>query len=361
MLAALASADYGAPRIRRRARVSAAATPLVAPPAPRGEDALTTLTRLLHADLEACNRLIIEKMQSDVALIPQVAAYIVAAGGKRLRPLLTIAAARMCGYRGDRHAMLAACIEFIHTATLLHDDVVDESALRRGQASANALFGNKSSVLVGDFLFSRAFQVMVADGSLEVMRILSAASATIAEGEVLQLMTQNDTATTEAQYLAVIEGKTAALFAAAAEVGAVVANQPPARQAALRDYGMALGVAFQLVDDALDYSADQAALGKTIGDDFREGKITLPVLLAFARGTDEDRAFWRRTLEDRDQSDTDLAHAQALMARHRALADTIDRARGYGDQALAALAGFPDTAERRALADVVAFCVERAR
>jgi octaprenyl-diphosphate synthase len=341
--------------------VSAAATPLVAPPAPRGEDALSALMSLLRDDLEACNRLIVEKMQSDVALIPQVAAYIVAAGGKRLRPLLTIAAARMCGYRGERHAVLAACIEFIHTATLLHDDVVDESALRRGQASANALFGNKSSVLVGDFLFSRAFQVMVQDGSLEVMRILSAASATIAEGEVLQLMTQNDTATTQAQYLAVIEGKTAALFAAATEVGAVIAGQPPARQAALRDYGMALGVAFQLVDDALDYSADQEALGKTVGDDFREGKITLPVLLAFARGTDEDRAFWRRTLEDCDQADTDLAHAQALMARHNALGDTIERARTYGDQALAALAGFPDTPEQRALADVVAFCIERAR
>ena len=341
--------------------MSAAATPLVAPPAPRGEDALSALMTLLHSDIEACNRLIVEKMQSDVALIPQVAAYIVAAGGKRLRPLLTIAAARMCGYRGTRHATLAACIEFIHTATLLHDDVVDESALRRGQASANALFGNKSSVLVGDFLFSRAFQVMVEDGSLEVMRILSAASATIAEGEVLQLMTQNDTATTQAQYLAVIEGKTAALFAAAAEVGAVVADQAPAQQAALREYGMALGVAFQLVDDALDYSADQEALGKTVGDDFREGKITLPVLLAFDRGSDEERAFWRRTLEDRDQSDADLAEAQALIRRHGALAETIERARAYGAQALAALARFPDGAEKRALADVVAFCIERAR
>jgi octaprenyl-diphosphate synthase len=193
------------------------------------------------------------------------------------------------------------------------------------------------------------------------MRILSAASATIAEGEVLQLMTQNDTATTEAQYLAVIEGKTAALFAAATEVGAVVADQPAERQAALRDYGMALGVAFQLVDDALDYSADQEALGKTVGDDFREGKITLPVLLAFARGTEEERIFWRRTLEDREQSDNDLARAQSLITRHGALADTIERARGYGDQALAALASFPDTPEQRALADVVAFCIERAR
>ena len=325
--------------------MSASATPLVAPAAPRGEDALTTLMSLLRDDLEACNRLIVQHMQSDVALIPQLAAHIVAAGGKRLRPLLTLAAARMCGYRGQRHVGLAACVEFIHTATLLHDDVVDESALRRGQASANALFGNKASVLVGDFLFSRAFEVMVEDGSLEVLRILSSASSTIAEGEVLQLITQNDTTTTEAQYLKVIEGKTAALFAAATEVGAVVADQPAAAQAALRNFGMALGVAFQLVDDALDYSADEAALGKTVGDDFREGKITLPVLLAFARGDEAERSFWRRTQEEREQTDSDLAEALSLMRKHAALEDTIARARAYGDQALAALASFPDSAE----------------
>ena len=341
--------------------MSASATPLVAPAAPRGEDALTTLMSLLRDDLEACNRLIVQHMQSDVALIPQLAAHIVAAGGKRLRPLLTLAAARMCGYRGQRHVGLAACVEFIHTATLLHDDVVDESALRRGQASANALWGNKPSVLVGDFLFSRAFQLMVEDGSLEVLRILSSASVTIAEGEVLQLITQNDTTTTEDQYLKVIEGKTAALFAAATEVGAVVADQPAAAQAALREFGMALGVAFQLVDDALDYSADQAALGKTVGDDFREGKITLPVLLAFARGDEAERAFWRRTQEEREQTDSDLAEALALMRKHGALDDTIARARAYGDQALAALASFPDSAEKRALAAVVDFCIERAR
>lgn len=341
--------------------MSATASPLVAPPAPRGEDALTALMALLKDDMAACNRLILDRMQSDVALIPQVAAHIVAAGGKRIRPLLTIAAARLCGYRGDRHVGLAACVEFIHTATLLHDDVVDESALRRGQASANAMFGNQASVLVGDFLFSRAFQVMVADGSLEVLRILSDASAIIAEGEVLQLMTQNDTATTEAQYLAVIEGKTAALFAAATEVGAVVAGEPADRQKALRDFGMSLGVAFQLVDDALDYSADQEALGKTVGDDFREGKITLPVLLAFARGSEEERTFWRRTLEDRDQGDADLARALALMTKHGALKDTIGRARSYADQAIALLEPFPDGAEKRALAAAADFVVERAR
>ena len=326
-----------------------------------GEDALAALTALVRDDLEACNRLIVERMQSPVALIPQLAAHIVAAGGKRLRPLLTLGAARLVGYRGTRHVALAACVEFIHTATLLHDDVVDESALRRGQASANALFGNKPSVLVGDFLFARAFQLMVADGSIEVLRILSDAAATIAEGEVLQLVIQNDTSSTEAQYLEVIEGKTAALFSAATEVGAVVAARPAAEQAALRAYGHNLGVAFQLVDDALDYSAEQERLGKTVGDDFREGKITLPVLLAFHRGDAAERAFWRRTVEDREQDDADLPRAIALMQKHGAFADTVARARDYGVKSLAALSAFPDSAEKRALADIVGFCISRAR
>ncbi|GGC59933.1 farnesyltranstransferase [Siccirubricoccus deserti] len=326
-----------------------------------GEDALNALTELVRPDLEACNRLIVDRMQSPVALIPQLAAHIVAAGGKRLRPLLTLAAARLCGYRGDRHVALAACVEFIHTATLLHDDVVDESALRRGQASANALFGNKPSVLVGDFLFARAFQVMVEDGDLAVLAILSNAAATIAEGEVLQLVTQNDTATTEEQYLQVIEGKTAALFAAATRIGAVVARRPAAEVEALDAYGRNLGTAFQLTDDALDYSARQEQLGKTVGDDFREGKITLPVLLAFARGSEAERGFWRRTLEAREQGEADLAEAQALMQRHGALRDTVGRAQHYGDAALAALATFPDGPERRALAGIVAFCIARAR
>ena len=334
--------------------------PPPAAPAGAGEDALSTLVDLVRADLELCNRLIVERMQSPVALIPQLAAHIVAAGGKRLRPLLTLAAARLCGYRGERHVNLAACVEFIHTATLLHDDVVDESALRRGQASANALFGNKASVLVGDFLFARAFQMMVSDGSLEVLRILSEAAATIAEGEVLQLMTQNDTATTEAQYLEVIEGKTAALFAAATEVGAVVADRPATEQDAMRSYGHNLGIAFQLVDDALDYSAEQEKLGKTVGDDFREGKITLPVLIAFTRGDEAERGFWRRVLEEREQSEADLGQAQALMRRHGALAGTIARAREYGERALQGLSSFTDGPERRALADIVRFCVDRA-
>jgi len=329
------------------------------------EDALSALTSLVAADLAACNRLIMARMQSPVALIPQLAAHLIGAGGKRLRPLLTLATARLCGYpgvpEGHRHVTLAACVEFIHTATLLHDDVVDASTLRRGQATANALFGNEASVLVGDFLFARAFQLMVEDGTLEVMAILSAASATIAEGEVLQLMTQNDTATTEAQYLEVIEGKTAALFAAAARLGAIVADRPAAEKDALETYGRALGTAFQLVDDALDYSAEQERLGKTVGDDFREGKITLPVLIAFEHGDETERAFWRRTLEEQSQEPGDLAAAQALLTRHGALQATIARAQSYGDQALAALAGFPDGEIRGALADIVAFCIARAR
>ena len=325
------------------------------------EAALSTLTALVRDDLEACNRLIVERMDSPVALIPQLAAHLVAAGGKRLRPLLTLAAARMCGYAGQRHVALAACVEFIHTATLLHDDVVDESALRRGRASANALFGNKASVLVGDFLFARAFQLMTEDGALRVLEILSGASATIAEGEVLQLVTQNDTATTEAQYLRVIAGKTAALFAAATEVGAVVAGRPERDAAALATYGRDLGMAFQLVDDALDYSARQAELGKTVGDDFREGKITLPVLLAFARGSEGERVFWKRVLEERDQREGDLEEASALMRRHGTLAATVARARDFGRSALGALAAFPDGPERRALAGIVEFCIARAR
>jgi octaprenyl-diphosphate synthase len=328
---------------------------------PSGEDALTTLARLLRDDMEEANRVILARMDSPVALIPQLASHLVAAGGKRLRPLLTLAAARLCGHRGRRHIGLAACVEFIHTATLLHDDVVDESELRRGQASANALFGNKPSVLVGDFLFARAFALMVEDGSLDVLRILCDASATISEGEVLQLTIQNDLSADEATYLQVIEGKTAALFAAAAEVGAVVAGRPPEDQASLRAYGHNLGVAFQLVDDALDYAADQAALGKTVGDDFREGKITLPVLLAHAAGDQTERAFWHRTIEARDQRDGDLDHAIALLSRHGAIAATIGRARAYGRRALDGLAPFQDGPIRRALADVVEFCISRAR
>jgi octaprenyl-diphosphate synthase len=326
-----------------------------------GGDALNGLIALLQADLEACNRTIVARMDSPVALIPQLAAHIVAAGGKRLRPLLTLACARLCGYAGERHVKLAACVEFIHTATLLHDDVVDESVLRRGLASANAVFGNQASVLVGDFLFARAFQLMVEDGSLVVLAILSRAAATIAEGEVLQLVTQNDLSTPEARYLEVIQGKTAALFAAACQVGAIVADRPKSEANALADFGMNLGIAFQLVDDALDYAADQAVLGKTVGDDFREGKITLPVLIAYRAGDDADRGFWSRTIESSEQSESDLDHALQLMQRCGAIRATIDRAQEFADAAKAALALFPDSELRRALLDVADYTVNRAR
>jgi octaprenyl-diphosphate synthase len=326
------------------------------------DDALTVLTELVGEDLQACNRTIVARMESPVELIPRLAAHIVAAGGKRLRPLLTLASARMCGAPagGARHVRLAACVEFIHTATLLHDDVVDESQLRRGLASANAVFGNKASVLVGDFLFARAFQLMVEDGSLSVLAILSRAAATIAEGEVLQLVTQNDLGTTEDRYLDVIRGKTAALFSAACQVGAVVTGRAEADEQALARYGLDLGIAFQLVDDALDYAADQAQLGKTVGDDFREGKITLPVLTAYTAGDAEERAFWERTIQDSEQRDGDLEDALRIMGQRGAIRTTLDRARGFAAHAKAALDGFPDTPFRRALLDVADYTVSRA-
>jgi octaprenyl-diphosphate synthase len=321
---------------------------------------LDDLHRLVADDLHVVNELILKHMQSPVPLIPQLAGHLIAAGGKRLRPMLTLAAARMCGYRGGRHQALAATVEFIHTATLLHDDVVDESDLRRGLATANAVWGNKASVLVGDFLFSRAFQLMVADGSLKVLEILSGASAVIAEGEVLQLVTSNDTETSEQSYLDVIRCKTAALFAAACRVGAVVAERPKVEEEGLDSYGLNLGIAFQLIDDVLDYSAKQVDLGKTVGDDFREGKITLPVVLAFRRGDEAERGFWRACLEKLEQSDADLDRAIGLMERHGALRDTVARARHYGAIARDALGIFPEGPEKRALLDVVDFCIERA-
>jgi octaprenyl-diphosphate synthase len=294
-----------------------------------------------------------------VALIPQLAGHIVASGGKRLRPMLTLGCARLCGYRGTRHIGLAAAVEFIHTATLLHDDVVDASHLRRGRDTANAVWGNKPPILVGDFLFSRSFELMVADGSLRVLEILSRASSVIAEGEVLQLMTANNTRTSEAAYLAVIEAKTAALFAAASRLGAVMAERPAAEEEALDRFGRNLGIAFQLVDDMLDFSARQPELGKSIGDDFRDGKITLPILLAFARGDDEERAFWHRTLEEMDQREGDLERAILLVERRGALAETLARARAHAASAIDALAMFRDGVERRALIAAAGFATER--
>ena len=338
----------------------ATVVPLAKSPDPPSRRAFDNLKTLVGEDLAQVNEVILTRMHSRVQLIPELAGHIIAAGGKRLRPLITLACARMCGYAGGRHVKLAACVEFIHTATLLHDDVVDESDLRRGNATANAVWGNQASVLVGDFLFSRAFQLMVEDGSLRVLDILSSASAVIAEGEVLQLLTTNDTATTEDAYLEVVSAKTAALFAAAARIGAVVPDRPRAEEDALESFGRNLGIAFQLTDDVLDYSAHQATLGKTVGDDFREGKITLPIVLAFRRGNEQERSFWKRTLEEGDQSDADLDQAIGYLTAHDALGDTIERARHYGAMARDALGIFAESEIKQTLMDVVDFCVDRA-
>jgi octaprenyl-diphosphate synthase len=336
-----------------------APAPSVNPSVASRKPTLDALFRLLGPDLAQVNRLIVERMHSPVALIPQLAGHIVSAGGKRLRPMLTLAAARLCGYRGDRHIALAAAVEFIHTATLLHDDVVDASDLRRGRDTANAVWGNKPPVLVGDFLFARSFELMVQDGSLRILEILSRAAAVIAEGEVAQLVTANDTSTTEAAYLAVIEAKTAALFAAASRIGAVVADRPEAEEEAFARFGRNLGIAYQLVDDMLDFSAEVDELGKSVGDDFRDGKITLPVLLAFAGGDADERAFWRRTLEGGEQGPGDLDRAIHLLQRRGALAETLARARRYAAEAAAALTVFPDGPLRRALVEATRFATER--
>lgn len=321
---------------------------------------LDSLAGLVAEDLQFVNRLILRHMESPVTLIPQLAGHIIAAGGKRLRPMLTLATARLFDYQGERHRGLSAAVEFIHTATLLHDDVVDASDLRRGRSTANAVWGNQASVLVGDFLFSRAFQLMVADGSLKALKVLSDASAVIAEGEVQQLLTTSDISTDQAAYLEVIESKTASLFAAACRVGAIVADRSEAEELSVEAYGRNFGIAFQLVDDILDYSAEQAALGKTVGDDFREGKMTLPVVLTIERCNEEERAFFRRCLEDLNQQDDDLSRAIALMEKYGALDEAKARARFYGKAALQALEGFEAKPAKAALLEVVDFCIERA-
>lgn len=318
------------------------------------------LAEWLADDMAAVNALIRTRMASEHApRIPEVTAHLVEAGGKRLRPMLTLAAARMCGYAGDNHVKLAATVEFIHTATLLHDDVVDESERRRGRPTANLLWDNKSSVLVGDYLFARSFQLMVETQSLRVMDILANASAVIAEGEVLQLTAAQDLATTEAIYLQVIRGKTAALFAAAMEVGGVIAAVPEAQVQALRAYGDALGIAFQIVDDLLDYGGTDAAIGKNTGDDFRERKLTLPVIKAVARADAEERAFWIRTIEKGDQRDGDLAQALAIMARHGAMQAARDEALMWAETARRSLDILPAHDLRDMLSDLADFVVAR--
>ena len=320
------------------------------------------LAQYLADDMAAVNALIRTRMASEHApRIPEVTAHLIEAGGKRVRPLLTLAAARLCGYEGQAHQLLAATVEFIHTATLLHDDVVDESGRRRGRPTANLLWDNKSSVLVGDYLFARSFQLMTETGSMQVMAILSDASATIAEGEVLQLTAAQDLATTEDIYLRVIRGKTAALFAAAAEVGGVIADASEASIAGLRAYGDALGIAFQMADDLLDYTGAGDALGKNTGDDFRERKLTLPVIRAIAAADPPERAFWTRTIARGTQAEGDLEQALALMTRHGTLHSTRETALGWAAAARAALGPLPDHPLRDMLSDLADFVVERIR
>ncbi|MFZ1725269.1 MAG: polyprenyl synthetase family protein [Albidovulum sp.] len=318
------------------------------------------LSAHLSGDLKRVNALIRARMASEHApRIPEVTAHLVEAGGKRLRPMLTLAAARLCGYTGDHHIHLAATVEFIHTATLLHDDVVDESAQRRGRTTANLLWDNKSSVLVGDYLFSRSFQLMVETGSLRVLDILANASATIAEGEVLQLTAAQDLRTDEGVYLKVIRGKTAALFSAATEVGGVIAGAPEVQISALRAYGDALGIAFQIVDDLLDYGGSSTAIGKNTGDDFRERKLTLPVIKAVALATPEERKFWQRVIEKGDQRDGDLDTALAIMAAHGSMEATRQEAFDWAAKAKDALAGLPEHDLRNMLNDLADFVVSR--
>jgi len=320
-------------------------------------DPILALTR---PDMERVNDLILSMAGSNVTLIPEIAEHLISSGGKRLRPMLTIASALAHGYgSGDGHVKLAASVEFMHTATLLHDDVVDESDMRRGRKTARTIWGNQASVLVGDFLLGQAFRTMVEVGSLEALAILSDASAVIAEGEVWQLAAAKKMTTSEADYIAVVDAKTAALFSAAVEVGPVIAGKGAAERTAMREYGRNLGLAFQLVDDVLDYGGSAADLGKNTGDDFREGKITLPVILAYAAGSEEEKAFWREALEDGANDDAALERATALIRRHGALEATIRRARDYGARAYEAAETLPDSAGRNAMLGVVDFCIER--
>lgn len=320
---------------------------------------LAPILSLTASAMNAVNAIILDRMQSEIPLIPALAGHLISGGGKRMRPMLTLAGADVLGYQGTRHHKLAAAVEFIHTATLLHDDVVDGSETRRGRDTANIVFGNPATVLVGDFLFSRAFEVMVEDGSLKVLKILSSASAIIAQGEVDQLVSQRRIETSEERYLHIIGAKTAALFAAASRIAAVVAERGEAEEKALDDYGRNLGVAFQLVDDAIDYDSSSAEMGKDRGDDFREGKMTLPVILAYARGTEEERAFWRDAVAGFANSDEDLGRAVEIIHKHNAVADTRERARLYAQRACDALAIFPDSEARRAMVEAAQFAVSR--
>ena len=325
-----------------------------------GEPSLDPLMALVAQGMNGVNAVILERMQSKVALIPELAGHLIAGGGKRMRPMLTLACGALLDYSGTRHHKLAAAVEFIHTATLLHDDVVDGSGLRRGKRTANLIWGNPATVLVGDFLFSRAFELMVEDGSLKVLRILSHASAVIAEGEVDQLTAQRQIDTDEDHYLDIISAKTAALFAAACRVAPVVAEVGEEAELALESYGRNLGIALQLTDDVIDYASNEAVMRKGVGDDFRDGKMTLPVILAYSRGKATDREFWKAAISGERVEDGDLAHAVGLLEATGALSDTLDRAQRYGRRAIDALAPFPASRAKSAMIEAVEFAIARA-
>jgi octaprenyl-diphosphate synthase len=328
--------------------------------APKTGGSIEPMLHLVSEDMEAVNKYILDQMASDVEIIPALAAHLIQAGGKRLRPMLTIASAKLCQYPGRGHIDLAAAVEFMHTATLLHDDVVDDSDTRRGKLAARKLWGNQASVLVGDFLLGQAFRMMVKTGSLAALEILSNAAAVIAEGEVMQLAAAKNVETDETEYLSIITAKTAALFAAACEVSAAVAGRSDDERAKLAAYGTNLGIAFQLVDDALDYAGNSQTLGKSVGDDFREGKITLPVILSYRAGSAVQRRFWERTLAEGDVTEADLNTAVGLVQEHAAIATTLARARSYGELAREALRPFPEGPAKAAMAEVVDFCIARA-
>ncbi len=335
-------------------------TATIHPINPERQPSLEPMIQLVGPGLNAVNAVILDRMQSEIPLIPELAGHLIAGGGKRMRPMLTLSCAKLLGYTGTRHHLLAAAVEFIHTATLLHDDVVDGSDMRRGKHTANLIWGNNASVLVGDFLFTRSFELMVEDGSLKVLKILSNAASVIAEGEVAQLAAQRQLSTTEEKYLEIITAKTAVLFAAACRISGVVAERPESEELGLDAYGRNLGIAFQLVDDAIDYVSDTATMGKGVGDDFRDGKVTLPVILANARGDETERAFWHDAIMGHKVSDADLAHAKSLLNRHHAIDDTLERARHYGQRAINALAPFPGGRAKDALIEAVEFAIQRA-
>ncbi len=322
-----------------------------------------TMARLRHQfsdEMAAVEILMRENMGSYAEMIPAIGEHIVKAGGKRLRPLLTLAGARLCDYQGAAHISLASAVEYMHTATLLHDDVVDDSDLRRGSPTARTVWGNSASVLVGDFMLGQAFRMMVSAGSLKALDILSHAASVIAEGEVMQLANLHNVNMTEDAYLRVVDAKTATLFAAAAEVGGIIADADHRTLDSIRAYGRNLGIAFQLVDDALDYSSHRDALGKNTGDDFREGKITLPVLLAVRRGSQEERIFWSRVVREPSDDPADFERALTSMKNTHAIEETRERARHYGARAVDALALFPDSELKSELLDLVQFCIARA-